>query len=89
MRKPPAHRAARSRKSHERELERKRQIFEARLLMLRAEFELEQDVLLESISESKLLDKEVLQDRGQMIRSRIADTSAYKKGPSAPVARKR
>ncbi len=75
--------------AHEREIERKRQIFEARLLMLRAEFELEQDVLLQNISASKLVDKEVLQDRGQMTRSRIADTSAYKKGPSAPRARKR
>ena len=75
--------------AHERELERKRQIFEARLLMLRAEFELEQDVLIQNISASKLVDKEVLQDRGQMTRSRIADTSAYKKGPSAPRARKR
>jgi circadian clock protein KaiC len=75
--------------SRERELERKRRIFEARLLMLRAEFDLEQDVLLENISESKLVDKELLQDRGQMVRSRTADASAYKKGPSAPKARTR
>jgi circadian clock protein KaiC len=75
--------------AHERELERKRRIFDARLLMLRAEFEMEQDVLVEHISESKLLDEELLQGRGQMIRSRIADTAAYKKGPSAPAARKR
>ena len=75
--------------AHERELERKRRIFDARLLMLRAEFEMEQDVLVEHISESKLLDEELLQGRGQMVRSRIADTAAYKKGPSAPTARKR
>jgi circadian clock protein KaiC len=75
--------------SHERELERKRRIFDARLLMLRAEFELEQDALLENIAESKLLDKELLQDRGQMVRSRVADTSAYQKAPSPPTARKR
>ena len=75
--------------AHKRELERKRRIFDARLLMLRAEFEMDQDVLLENISESKLLDKELLQGRGQMVRNRIADTAAYKKGPSAPTARKR
>ena len=75
--------------AHERELERKRRIFDARLLMLRAEFEMEQDVLVEHISESNLLDEELLQGRGQMVRSRIADTAAYKKGPSAPAARKR
>ena len=72
-----------------RELERKRRIFEARMSMLRAEFEVEEEVLQRSISESKLLDKELLEDRGQMVRSREADRSAYKKGPSAPVARTR
>jgi circadian clock protein KaiC len=72
-----------------RELERKRQIFEARMTMLRAEFEVEEEVIQQSISESKLLDEELLQDRGQMVRSREADTSAYKKGASAPAARKR
>ena len=72
-----------------RELERKRQIFEARMTMLRAEFEVEEEVIQQSISESKLLDEELLQDRGQMVRSREADASAYKKGPSAPAARKR
>jgi circadian clock protein KaiC len=72
-----------------RELERKRRIFEARMSMLRAEFEVEEEVLQRSIAESKLLDEELLEDRGQMVRSREADTSAYKKGPSAPIARKR
>jgi len=62
-----------------RELERKRQIFEARMVMLRAEFEVEEETIQQSISESKLLDEEVLQDRGQMVRSREADTAAYKK----------
>ncbi len=57
--------------------------------MLRAEFEVEEEVLQRRISESKLLDEELLQDRGQMVRSRVADTAAYKKGPSAPTARKR
>jgi len=62
-----------------RELERKREIFEARMTMLRAEFEVEEEVIQQSISESKLLDAELLQDRGQMVRSREADKSAYKK----------
>jgi len=61
-----------------RELDRKREIFEARMTMLRAEFEVEEEVIKQSISESKLLDHELLQDRGQMVRSREADTSAYK-----------
>jgi circadian clock protein KaiC len=72
-----------------RELDRKRQIFEARMIMLRAEFEVEEEIIQQSISESKLLDAELLQDRGQMVRSREADTSAYKKAGSAPAARKR
>lgn len=70
--------------SRGRELERKRRIFESRMNMLRAEFEVEEEVLQRSISESKLLDDELLQDRGQMVRSRVADTAAYTKGPSAP-----
>jgi circadian clock protein KaiC len=72
-----------------RELERKRQIFEARMVMLRAEFEVEEETIQQSISESKLLDEEVLQDRGQMVRSREADAAAYKKDGGAPAARKR
>ncbi len=72
-----------------RELDRKRQIFEARMTMLRAEFEVEEEIIQQSIAESKLLDAELLQDRGQMVRSREADTSAYKKVGSAPAARRR
>jgi len=72
-----------------RELDRKRQIFEARMTMLRAEFEVEEEIIQQSISESKLLDEELLQDRGQMVRSREADKSAYKKVGGAPAARKR
>jgi len=75
--------------SRKRELDRKRGIFEARISMLRGEFEVEQEVLRRSITESKLLDEELLQDRGQMVRSRDADIAAYKKGPSDPAARKR
>src|SRR3990172_10025318 len=51
---------------HRRELERKRRIFEARMVMLRAEFEAEEEIIQQSISESELRGKEVLQDRGQM-----------------------
>jgi circadian clock protein KaiC len=72
-----------------RELERKREIFEARMTMLRAEFQVEEDVIQQSISESKLLDEELLQDRGEMVRSREADPSAYKKNGNAAVARTR
>ena len=75
--------------SRAREMERKRRIFEARMNMLRAEFEVEEEVLQRNISESKLLDAELLVDRGQMVRSRVADTLAYKKGPSAPTGRSR
>jgi hypothetical protein len=61
----------------ERELQRTRQIFEARLVTLRGQFELEEQAIQESIAESKLLDQELLQDRGQMVHSREADASAY------------
>jgi len=76
-------------KGRGRELNRKRQIFEARMTMLRAEFEVEEEIIQRSISESKLLDAELLQDRRQMVRSREADTSAYKKRGGAPAVRKR
>ena len=75
--------------SRGRELERKRRIFEARMNMLRAEFEVDEEVLQRSISESKLIDNELLEDRKQMVRSREADTQAYRKGPSASATRKR
>jgi circadian clock protein KaiC len=68
-----------------RELERKREIFEARMTMLRAEFEVEEELIQQSISESKRLDAEVLQERGRMIQSRDADASAYKKNGHAAV----
>jgi circadian clock protein KaiC len=70
-----------------RELDRKREIFEARMTMLRAEFEVEEEVIQQSISESKLLDHELLQDRGLMVRSREADKSAYKTNGNAATAR--
>jgi circadian clock protein KaiC len=72
-----------------RELERKREIFEARMTMLRAEFEVEEGVIQQSISESKLLNEELLHDRRQMVRSREADTLAFKRGPGRPTERRR
>jgi circadian clock protein KaiC len=72
-----------------RELDRKREIFEARMTMLRAEFQAEEDVIQQSISESKLLANELLEDRGQMVRSREADASAYKKNGHANGGRTR
>lgn len=72
-----------------RELERKRQIFEARMTMLRAEFEAEEEALQQSISESQLLDAELLQDRSQMVFSREADAFADARAGGAPSARKR
>ncbi len=74
---------------HRTELERKRQVFEARMTMLRAEFEMEQEKIQHSISESELLDQRLLQDRGLMVRSRKADSSSKKKGGRAQTARVR
>jgi hypothetical protein len=55
-------------------------MFEARMVMLRTEFEAEQEVIKQTIAGSKLLGKELLLDRGQMKRSRQADSSAHKNG---------
>ena len=77
------------REGRKRELSRKAQIFEARMAMLRAEFEMDEETIQQSISESTLLDKELLQDRGQMVRSREADASADSNGSGAPIRRKR
>jgi circadian clock protein KaiC len=67
-----------------RELDHKREIFEARMTMLRAEFEVEEQVIQQSIAESKLLDAELQEGRGQMVRSRVADVSADKKAGRDP-----
>jgi circadian clock protein KaiC len=72
-----------------RELERKRRIFEARMIMLRAEFEAEEENIQQTISHSELLGEEVVQDRGQMVLSRKADSASYKKDVRAKAARKR
>jgi circadian clock protein KaiC len=63
---------------HRRELERKRRIFEARMAMLRAEFEMEQENIQQRISESGLLDERLIEDRGLMVRSRQADPASNK-----------
>ena len=75
-----------ARETNQRELERKRRIFEARMVMLRAEFEAEEEIIQQTISESELLGQEVVQDRGQMVLSRQADSSSYKKEGRAKVA---
>jgi circadian clock protein KaiC len=72
-----------------RELERKRRIFDARMVMLRAEFEAEEEGIKQTISESELLGKELLEDRGLMVRSRKADAASYKKEERAKAARRR
>jgi circadian clock protein KaiC len=72
-----------------RELERQRQIFKARMAMLRVEFEAGQEKLQQTISESELLGRELLQDRGLMVRSRKADSSTYRKEGRAKAARAR
>ncbi|HEV8717075.1 MAG TPA: KaiC 1, partial [Candidatus Binatia bacterium] len=58
---------------HRRELERKRRVFEARMGMLRAEFEMEQERIQLRISESESLEQSLVQDRTLMVRSRKAD----------------
>jgi circadian clock protein KaiC len=74
---------------HGRELERKRQIYEARVSVIGAEFAREEEELQLSVSEAKLLDDEVALDRGKMVRSRVADASPYEKAPRAPAPRRR
>jgi circadian clock protein KaiC len=74
--------------SHRRELERERRTFEARMDTLRAEHEAEEERIQQTISESESLGKELLQARGQMVRSRKADSSPYKKEGGAKTANK-
>jgi circadian clock protein KaiC len=71
------------------DLERKRRIFKARLAMLRAEFEAEEERIQQTISESELLGQELLQDRTLMVGSRQADSSAYRKEGRAKAAQVR
>ena len=76
-------------KSRRGELERAHRIFEARMATLRAEHEAEEERIRQAISESESLGKEQLRARGQMVRSRKADSSAYKKEGGAKTAHKR
>lgn len=62
-----------------RELERKRRMFDARMVMLRTEFEEEEESIQQSISASTQVCEGLLLERGQMGRSRKADTSSYKR----------
>jgi len=72
-----------------RELDRKRQIFDARMTAMRAEFEVDEEIIQQSISESTLLTQEVMHERGQMMRSRAADRNPYQKRASVVVPRRR
>ncbi|HEV2349184.1 MAG TPA: circadian clock protein KaiC [Terriglobia bacterium] len=74
--------------SRRRELERERRTFDARMATLRAEHEAEEERIQRTISESESVGKELLQARGQMVRSRKADSSAYKKEGGAKATRK-
>src|SRR5580692_5511475 len=71
--------------THRRELDRTRRTFEARMVALRAKFEAEEEIIQQTIAESELLGQEVVQDRGQMVLSRQADSSSYKKERRARV----
>jgi circadian clock protein KaiC len=62
-----------------RDLERKREIFDARAAMLRAEFEGEQEKIQQNIAESELLQAELVQDSTEMVRSRSAGSSSDEK----------
>ncbi len=75
--------------SRRREPEREHQTFEARMATLRAEHEAVEERIQQAISESESLGKELLQAREQMVRSRKADSSAYKKEGGAKAAHKR
>jgi circadian clock protein KaiC len=71
-----------------RELERERRTFEARMATLRTEHEAKEERIQRTISESESLGKEESKARGQMVRSRKADSSAYKKEGGAKAANK-
>jgi circadian clock protein KaiC len=75
--------------SRRRELERAHRTFEARMATLRAEHEAEEERIQQTISESESLGEELSQARRQMVRSRKADSSAYKKEGGAKATRKR
>jgi circadian clock protein KaiC len=72
-----------------RELQRKRQILDARRTVLQAEFEAEEETIQQSISESQLLDQELQMGRGQMRSTRGLEGSAARRGVPTPPARTR
>ena len=74
--------------SRQHELERERRTFEARMATLRTEHEAEEERIQQTISESESLGMELSQARGQMVRSRKADSSPYKKEGGAKAAPK-
>lgn len=75
--------------SRRRELRRNRQIFEARMALLHAEFEAEEEKIQQSISESELLREKLSQERTLMVRSRKGDSSSDSKQGRAPGPRVR
>jgi circadian clock protein KaiC len=74
---------------HRSELERQRQVFDARMTMLRAEFEMKQEKIQDNIAESELLDQRLLKDRRLMVRSRKGDPSSNQKDGRSPSPRVR
>jgi len=75
--------------SRRRELRRNRQIFEARMALLHAEFEAEEEKIQQSISESELLREKLSQERTLMVRSRKGNPSSDSKQGRAPGTRVR
>ena len=75
--------------SRRRELKRNRQIFEARMALLQAEFEAEEARIQQSISESESLREKQLEDRTSMVRSRNVDSSSGSTEGRAPGRRVR
>jgi circadian clock protein KaiC len=71
------------------DLERKRQIFDARLAMLRSEFEMEQEKVQQRIAELELVEAKLSEDRERMVRSRKAAPSSNQQGGRAQTARVR
>ncbi|MBZ5532910.1 MAG: circadian clock protein KaiC [Acidobacteriia bacterium] len=74
--------------SRQRELERKQQIFDARMTMLRAEFETEQERLQQIIADTESSEKKVVLDRAVMGRSRQADSPPGEKNGHAKPGRR-
>jgi len=67
-------------KSLKRALQRKHHIFNARMTMLRAEFEAEQEKIEQSVSDAESTQQKILQNRTLMGKSRKADLHPQKNG---------